>query len=411
MDFVSLPPEINSGLMYTGPGPGPLLGAAAAWDSLAAELHSTAASYSSVISGLTAAWRGPSSVAMATAAAPFMVWMSTTAAQAEQTASQARAAVAAYEAAFAATVPPASIAANRAQLIALIATNFFGQNTPAIMATEAQYTEMWGQDAAAMYGYAGSSASASQFTPFSRPPHTTNSGAMGGSGAAAAETAATNAQALPQAMVAAPQSLQSLAAPAAAAAPFAAPAADPTGLLSALDSFTTGPLSPASLFTIPGVNYLLGTQLYLTPQAGANLTSSAENYGKAVAKESTSGLAGSGMAPRTVSAGTGRAGLVGRLSVPQGWASAAPEIKTIASILPRGPMSAAPAMLAAESPSSLYGPMALSGLAGRTVVGNGGAGTRYAGTRSTAAVDEVATTSNIFVIPETDDFEIPEAGE
>ena len=52
------------------------------------------------------------------------------------------------------TVPPPVIAANRAQLMALIATNFFGQNTPAIAATEAHYSEMWVQDATAMYGYA-----------------------------------------------------------------------------------------------------------------------------------------------------------------------------------------------------------------------------------------------------------------
>ena len=44
-----------------------------------------------------------------------------------------------------------------------------GQNTPAIAATEAQYAEMWAQDAAAMYGYAGSSAAASQLTSFIRP--------------------------------------------------------------------------------------------------------------------------------------------------------------------------------------------------------------------------------------------------
>ena len=58
------------------------------------------------------------------------------------------------------TVPPPVIAANRSLLAALVATNFFGQNTPAIAATEIQYAEMWAQDAVAMYGYAASSASA-----------------------------------------------------------------------------------------------------------------------------------------------------------------------------------------------------------------------------------------------------------
>ncbi len=150
LDFAALPPEVNSGLMYTGPGSGPMLTAAAAWDDLAADLYLTASSYGLVISDLTSGWLGPSSVAMAAAAAPYVSWMVTTAGQAEETGAQAEAAAAAYEAAFAMTVPPPVIAANRALLMALIATNFFGQNTPAIMATEAEYLEMWAQDAAAM---------------------------------------------------------------------------------------------------------------------------------------------------------------------------------------------------------------------------------------------------------------------
>ena len=127
MDFAFLPPEINSGRMYTGPGAGPMLAAAAAWDDLATELSSTAASYASTVSSLTGGtWQGPSSESMATAAATYVDWMNTTAAQAELTSTQAKAAVAAYEAAFAATVPPPVIEANRALLMMLIATNILG---------------------------------------------------------------------------------------------------------------------------------------------------------------------------------------------------------------------------------------------------------------------------------------------
>ncbi len=72
----------------------------------------------------------------------------------------------AYETAFAETVPPPVIAANRALLLQLLATNFLGQNTPAIADVEAQYGEMWAQDAAAMYGYALASAAASTLPPF-----------------------------------------------------------------------------------------------------------------------------------------------------------------------------------------------------------------------------------------------------
>ena len=171
MDFGALPPEINSAKMYFGPGSGPMLAASAAWDGLAAQLHSAAASYSSVISELEGSWTGPSAASMAAAAAPYAAWMTGTATQAEQAATQATAAAGAYEAAFAMTVPPPVIAANRSLLAALVATNFLGQNTPAIAATEVHYGEMWAQDAAAMYGYAGSSASASTLTPFT-PPRT-----------------------------------------------------------------------------------------------------------------------------------------------------------------------------------------------------------------------------------------------
>ena len=219
MDFGAFPPEINSARMYAGPGAGSMLAAAGAWDGLAADLHSSAASYGSVVSGLTGgSWRGAASTSMAAAAAPFLTWMSATAAQSEQAASQARAAASAYEAAFAMTVPPAVISANRAQLMALVATNFLGQNTPAIMATEAHYAQMWAQDAAAMYGYAAGSAAASTLTPFTPPKSTTNPAGLTGQSAAVAQAAGTSAGTHAQTVASTslstvPQTLQGLALP------------------------------------------------------------------------------------------------------------------------------------------------------------------------------------------------------
>ncbi|MFZ3271839.1 MAG: PPE family protein, partial [Mycobacterium sp.] len=126
MDFALLPPEVNSGRMYEGPGSGPMLAAAAAWAGLATELHSAATSYGSVISELTAGpWLGGASTAMTAAAGPYLGWMRSTATQAEQTAVQAKAAAAAYEVTFAAMVPPPVIEANRTLLQALVATNLF----------------------------------------------------------------------------------------------------------------------------------------------------------------------------------------------------------------------------------------------------------------------------------------------
>ena len=125
---------------------------------MAAELHSAANSYQSVVSGLTAGpWQGPASASMAPPPRLTSRGCNATAAQAEETAAQAKSAAAAYQTAFTSTVPPAMVAANRSQLMTLVATNVFGRNTQAIAANEAQYGQMWAQDVAAMYGYAASS--------------------------------------------------------------------------------------------------------------------------------------------------------------------------------------------------------------------------------------------------------------
>jgi PPE-repeat protein len=193
VDYGLLPPEVNSGRMYTGPGAGSLLSAAAAWGELATEVHSTAAAYQSVISTLTSGpWLGPSSVALTAAAAPYVGWLQSSAAHSELAASQAVAAAAAHETAFAMTVPPPVIAANRALLAALLATNFLGQNTPAIAATEAEYVEMWAQDASAMYAYTSSSAAASQLTDFEEPPEVADSSGLARQAAAVSTAAANN---------------------------------------------------------------------------------------------------------------------------------------------------------------------------------------------------------------------------
>ncbi|OBA75074.1 hypothetical protein A5641_26365 [Mycobacterium sp. 1554424.7] len=215
-DFGALPPEINSGRMYAGPGAESIMVAATAWDELAAELSTAASGYNSVITELISApWVGPSSTAMVNAVVPYVSWLSTAAGLAEDSASQARAAAGAFEAAFAMTVPPPVIAANRALLATLVATNFFGQNTPAIMATEAQYIEMWAQDAAAMYGYAASSAAATVLTPYQSPPNTSTPTAAAQQGAAVAQAtsqpAANSAQTVLDQIAAIPGILQQMA--------------------------------------------------------------------------------------------------------------------------------------------------------------------------------------------------------
>ncbi|SPM43302.1 hypothetical protein MNAB215_5524 [Mycobacterium numidiamassiliense] len=170
-DYVLMPPETNSALMYAGPRSGSMWAAAAAWDVVAAELGSAASSFQTALSVLGGSWQGPSAISMATAAAPYVQWLSAASAQAEQAANEARLAAGAFDAAFIATVPPPLIAANRAQLAMLIATNILGQNTAAIAATEAAYAEMWAQDVTAMTGYDASTAAVeAEWTSFSDPP-------------------------------------------------------------------------------------------------------------------------------------------------------------------------------------------------------------------------------------------------
>jgi PPE-repeat protein len=385
MDFATLPPEVNSARMYAGPGPGPMLAAASAWDGLAAELQSTAASYRAAISELTGGpWLGSSSVSMAAAATPYLDWMTTTAGQAEQTATQARSAAAAYEAAFAVTVPPAVIAANRSLLMTLIATNVLGQNTAAIAATEVHYAEMWAQDATAMYGYAGSAAVASTLTPFAEPPPTTNPAGGAQQAAAAAQSSTSGGS---QLMSAIPQALQGLATSSAAAP--ADPVSDLLSVISPALTLLEIPIGTTSIgssatsisaaFTGVFTNFrgfsinadrdfAHGTGPYTGYGPGAaNLPNWFFNGQGSVGSPSNAATA-------SVSAGLGQANTVGRLSVPPNWTVAAPEIRPVAYTLPITSAAAVPEM---GSSGNLFSNMGLAGAAGGAVgstasVGRGG---------------------------------------
>ena len=190
LDFAAIPPDITSALMYTGAGSGPLMAAAAGWSNLAAELSTTATQWESIITTLTTQqWTGLGSAAAAASAMPIVSWLTTSAAAAEQAATQATSSAAAYEAAFSGVISPPVIAANRAQLAALVATNFLGINTPAIMATEAEYAEFWVQDAITMYVYQAASTAAAILQPIAPASPSTNPAAAGIQGAATAQAA------------------------------------------------------------------------------------------------------------------------------------------------------------------------------------------------------------------------------
>lgn len=136
VDFGALPPEVNSARMYGGAGAADLLAAAAAWNGIAVEVSTAASSVGSVITRLsTEHWMVPASLSMAAAVQPYLVWLTCTAESSALAAAQAMASAAAFETAFALTVPPAEVVANRALLAELTATNILGQNVSAIAAT------------------------------------------------------------------------------------------------------------------------------------------------------------------------------------------------------------------------------------------------------------------------------------
>lgn len=353
MDFGLLPPEINSARIYSGPGSEPMMAAANAWDQLAGDLHSSAAAYRSVISELTVDnWQGPSSIIMADAAAPYVAWLHSTATQAEQTASQARAAAGAYRTAYAMTVPPPLIAANRSQLASLIETNFLGQNSPAIAATEAAYEQMWARDAAAMYGYAGSSQGAMRLTPFSGPPQTTNP-----SGLAVQTAAVSTSHTTIGSQLLAP--LQQLA---------AAPA--PTDPLSASSIFNDTVSSASGAASVTSASFS-GDSIATTNHAVAI------NASRDAAQGIGPFLAGSTSPPPTsapanlgapaVSAVMGRASLVRTLSVPQTWAATATSAVDPAALTLPSPNSSSAATASGGMAPGMFGESLLGTLAGRSV--------------------------------------------
>lgn len=322
LDFGALPPEITSARMYSGPGSGPMMAAAAAWDAVAGQLASFAAGYSEALSELRGAtWSGSASAAMAGAATPYLEWAAATAAQAEQTAGQARAAAAAYETAFAATVPPVVVAANRIQLAVLVATNFFGQNTPLIAANEAAYAAMWSQDAAAMFGYAASSAAALDITAFHEPPQTTNSAGHAAQAAAVAHAAGSTAVAhshatLSQLLSAAAQQLHTPSTTGSSGSS----ASQPTPVLTVFADFNilSGPMNFVSSTTrTAAMTGDFANELNLYGLQLGNVAAVIP------APAATTGAVTAGPGHRVVLANVGRAESVGRLSAPQTWSTTA----------------------------------------------------------------------------------------
>ena len=394
VDFGALPPELNSARMYSGPGSSSLQAAASAWNGLAAELQSAAQGYETVITELSSdEWTGTASAAMASAVQPYVTWMQQTAAQAEQAATQARAAAAAYEQAFAATVAPPLIAANRAETAQAVAANVFGQYTPLIAQLEAQYGQMWAQDAAAMYGYAGQSASAAQVTPFATPAATTNPGGTATQSAAVSQATATSAASSSQSILqqltsSMPSSLQSLASPAATSA-----ATTTTTPFQDLYSFLFGTTTLATNLSALVTAYSPYAALFYNTEGLPYFSVGMGNFGVQIAKSAgmlggaapaavpppaLGGLGGLGAAlgggagagAHSVAAISGGAGSVGKLAVPASWigGGAAPPVTPHTQLV--SSVSAAPEAAGAGN-GNLVGGMPLAGTGRGSAFGSG----------------------------------------
>ncbi|WP_052643138.1 PPE family protein, partial [Mycobacterium tuberculosis] len=273
-------------------------------------------------------------------------------------AAQAVAAANAYESAYAATVPPTVIAANRRTMLSLVKTNVFGQNTPAIATSEAQYGEMWAQDIVAMEGYAGASAAASQLPPFTPPPATTSgAGSLSDAAATAAQAvvpaaAATDVSLLP--------TLQSFLPP-----PFDAipnPIEDLDVLVAAAVAVAAGSLGVSAAQLGEIYRHDVVDEAQKAPHCPAE------------SDQTPAGAAGDGDLPEVggrvtsppqppVAALTGYSANIGGLSVPHSW-NLPPAVRQVAAMFP----GATPMYMTGSSDGS-YAGLAAAGLAGTGLAG------------------------------------------
>ena len=363
--FPWMPPEINSALIYAGAGSGPLHGAATAWDGLASDLSSAATSFQSVVSGLLGGtWTGPAALEMAASATPYIQWLTAAAGQAEAAAAQARVAASAFESALTATVPTAAVVTNRTQLLALIATNILGQNTPAIAMSEFEYMDMWAADVGAMFGYhTGALTAAAAMPALSAPPvaaafgladltagatgllSTTGLTALFSTGADALGVGALSLLSSPTSLV---QTLST-----------------PVGLaISPMMMLLQGAMSPAKAAT--------GLVDSVSPDAAKFVDATSP------AMKGLGGVGMGGMGLGGAEAGLGKARLVGAMSVPPTWQGSAPARMGSAAMAGMGAeMGAATAMAGGAAggmqPMPMPMPMGGGGGAPGGMMGRGGA--------------------------------------
>ncbi|AKN16040.1 PPE family protein [Mycobacterium haemophilum DSM 44634] len=170
-----LPPEINSANMRNGPGGSSLVHAADRWKLLGDEMQKLKSSFNQMLSSLIEEWSGEVARQAINAAKPFQEWLEDLSDQIMNIARQTHYIMRAFCSAHNDVVDPEEIDANRAEVLALINDNEFGQNNAAIAALEDEYGRFWDQNGRAMWWYRYTlSAALTSLTPWLQPPPIAN---------------------------------------------------------------------------------------------------------------------------------------------------------------------------------------------------------------------------------------------